>query len=118
MATFLARLKTLEAGTDPSRAASREADKKAVELLEKRGITRAMRAHLGQLVETALGPTPPLAAMPGPDPARQDKLIALKLAFDEWATAARTVITKRSYLIRLGLASRRAPKADDSENNG
>ncbi|WP_437723204.1 hypothetical protein [Sorangium sp. So ce861] len=37
-------------------------------------------------------------------------LVKLRGWFDEWSTTARAVIKKRGYLIRLGLANRKAPQ--------
>ena len=99
-------------GTDPTRADSKKEDKKAVALLAQRTFTPAERKRLSDLVEVALGSTGPLAA-PGVanDPAlRRERLLALKLWYNEWATTARAVIRKRVYLIRMGLASRRRSK--------
>ncbi|APR75031.1 Hypothetical protein A7982_00377 [Minicystis rosea] len=33
----------------------------------------------------------------------------LRAWYDEWSTTARAVVKKRVYLIRLGLATRKAP---------
>ncbi|WP_437783573.1 hypothetical protein [Sorangium sp. So ce1097] len=41
---------------------------------------------------------------------RREALVKLRGWFDEWATTARAVVKKRSYLIRLGLANRKAPE--------
>jgi hypothetical protein len=111
VATFLQRINALDHGSDPARAKSKKADKKAVELLAKRGLTKKVRDHLAELVETALGPTSVLEE--GADPgleareARREKLVALKQWYDEWATTARALVKKRVYLIRLGLAQRK-----------
>ncbi|MBI4705938.1 MAG: hypothetical protein HY744_33005 [Deltaproteobacteria bacterium] len=109
VATFLARLGALEAGSDPARADSRADDKNAVALLEKRGITAAERQRVHQLVELALAPTGLVDAPPGADPTeRRAKLVALKAWYSEWAETARALVKKRAHLIRLGLATRRA----------
>ncbi|WP_437632458.1 hypothetical protein [Sorangium sp. So ce854] len=41
---------------------------------------------------------------------RREALVNLRGWFDEWATTVRAVVQKRSDLIRLGLASRKAPQ--------
>ncbi|MFO0660714.1 MAG: hypothetical protein U0165_12910 [Polyangiaceae bacterium] len=114
VATFLARLNALETGSDAARSASKADDKKAVQLLAKRGITKEERARLQELVHVALGPTTPLE-LPDTSTAettRREKLSKLKGWYDEWATSAHAVIKKRSHLIRLGLAERRSPKSE------
>jgi hypothetical protein len=110
VATLLGRLDALDQGSDPQRQATSKEDKAAVEFLASRKLDTTERARLKKLVDIALGPT---AALPDPDQGlvisnRKRALSELKAWFDEWATAARTVIKKRSYLIRLGLASRKS----------
>ena len=85
-----------------------------MELLAKRGWDAADRKHLKKLVETALGPTAVLQAenVPAQNSARREKLLELKLWYNEWATVAHTRISKRAHLIRMGLANRRAPQKD------
>jgi hypothetical protein len=83
-----------------------------VKLLAKRGLAAKERDRLQSLVEVALGPTETLAA-PAPDSgARRQKLVALRGWFDEWSSAARAVVKKRGYLIRLGLATRKVKQKD------
>ncbi|WP_437956350.1 hypothetical protein WME76_33635 [Sorangium sp. So ce119] len=74
--------------------------------------TRAERKRLKGLVDTALGPTSVLpAATELPEAARRREALArLRGWFDEWSTTARAVVEKRGYLIRLGLANRKAPQ--------
>jgi hypothetical protein len=58
-----------------------------------------------------LAPTPPDTTADAllPD------LIALYRWYRDWAETARMVITRRDYLIRLGMASRRHPKTEDDD---
>lgn len=118
VSTFLTRLDALEKGTDPQRADSKKDDKKAVALLAARGLDKDERDRLASLVEVALRPTTALADPPQDEGARAaariQALTALKDWYEEWATAARTVVKKRSYLIRMGLASRKSPRKDAS----
>ncbi|WP_437277287.1 hypothetical protein WME90_39545 [Sorangium sp. So ce375] len=109
VATFLARLDALENGTDPGRTGLKQSDKKAVAFLGTRGLDKAERKRLQGLVDVALGPTSPLPEQTElPESARRREALAkLRAWFDEWSTTARAVIKKRSYLIRLGLASRK-----------
>ncbi|MFZ5785292.1 MAG: hypothetical protein ACOY3Y_02515 [Acidobacteriota bacterium] len=113
VATFLTRLTTLEAGSDPAREATRDQDREAVAFLANRHIGPDERRELQEKVDLALGPTPPLPDVTAePDPsARRAALMALRGWFDEWSAIARRVIKKRSHLIRLGLAHRRSPTA-------
>jgi hypothetical protein len=109
IATFLARLDALEDGTDLHRQATKKEDKKAVQLLASRGLTRAERGRLGALVGVALGPTKALSDAPAPaaDTARRQALVKLKDWYEEWSATAKAVVKKKGYLIRLGLASRK-----------
>jgi hypothetical protein len=113
--TFLDRLDELEAS--PLREDTREQDHAALRLLATRGIDPATRQRLRAL--TAVARSIPLA----PDPlqaeqrAQRDRLLNQALTdlhawWDEWAEIARQDITRRSYLIALGLASRNRRPAD------
>ncbi|MCC6554248.1 MAG: hypothetical protein IT372_14705 [Polyangiaceae bacterium] len=115
VATLLARLDALEKGTDEQRFGSRKEDQRAIELLARRGLDRRERIRLKELVGIALGPTAPLPAPPSAlsKEARREALIELRKWYDEWSSAARAVVKKRSNLIRLGLASRRPPRPRD-----
>ncbi len=107
---LLTRLDALERGTDPARKARADADKQAVALLAKRGITPALRGQLHELVAMALSPAETLPAASPEDAAeRKRSLVALRAWFDEWSSAARVVLTKRAHRIRMGLATRRSP---------
>ena len=114
VATFLARIQALEEGSDSNRASTKKEDKKAVELLAKRGLTSEERKRLQKLVTLALGPTPP-SEMPPVDETRRQSLLALKLWCNEWSAVAHAAIKKRAYLIRMGLAARRTPKTEETE---
>ncbi len=107
--TMLARLDTLTSGKDRPKA-SHKKDEAAVALLAERGIDKAERARLSGLVKqaTSLGP----AAAPVDDTKRQAALLAVYLWHREWSKTARAVITKRAYLISLGLAKRKSSKKE------
>lgn len=115
VATFKARVEALRDGSDPNRTATRKEDRKAFELLEQRGLTAKHLKHLSSLIETALGPTPPVEqTRAAHDDARRKALLELKLWVNEWSAVARASIKKRGYLIRLGLVNRRrASKAPE-----
>jgi len=114
VATFLTRVDALDKATDPARADSKKDDKKAVELLATRGLDKKERARLADLVSVALKPTTTLGPVDETQLARAAKreavLTALKDWYEEWAATARTVVKKRVYLIRMGLASRKSKK--------
>ncbi|HEU4534905.1 MAG TPA: hypothetical protein VFS00_12335 [Polyangiaceae bacterium] len=114
--TLLTRLDALERGTDPARKDSAEADRAAVALLAKRGITSAVRWQLQELVSTALSPTEIVPPAPAGNPAeRRRVLAALRAWFDEWSSSARVVLTKRAHRIRMGLATRRSPSKPEPD---
>jgi hypothetical protein len=119
VATFLLRVQKLEDGSDAARAATRKDDQRAVERLDRRGLTTAERKRLKKLVDVALGPTDPLKNLPAEDETRDaervEKLREFRDWFEEWSTVARAVVKKRSYLIRMGLASRRSPGTSDED---
>jgi hypothetical protein len=111
VATFFGRIDALDEGSDPHRTDKKEADKEAVELLAKRGLDQEERARMKKLVDIALGPTGPLPDAPAaPTPEqRRAALTALRDWYNEWAAAARSVVKKKAYRIRLGLANRKSP---------
>ena len=112
VSTLLDRLDALE--SSPDRQGTRAADLAALETLATRGYTKAERDRLRALVNLAqrVVLTPP----PSTDE-REQILRDLHAWLTDWATAARTVITRRDYLIRLGLAKRRkrSPEAGGGE---
>jgi hypothetical protein len=111
---FLDRCDALERGA--KRASTRKQDAAALATLEKRGITKAERARIARLVAvatTSLPPeSPPLAT---PSMAVAD-VVALHAWLQDWSKTARTVLTRRDELLRLGLGKRRpVAKVADSE---
>jgi hypothetical protein len=116
VAKLLERLDALEKG--PERKSTRKQDHAALATLAARGITPEERKRLRALVEAAQSPAPEVDDAPaGAEDARTDDLIALRAWFDDWAETARAVITRRDYLIRLGLA-RRLKKATKKKDGG
>lgn len=111
---LLARLSKLEEGRDDE---TREADKAAVALLAKRGITPQERARLGELVRLGQSAREPEVFTPSAEAVakQQEALRALHAWYSEWSATARAVITRRDYLIRLGLAKRRSSKPSETE---
>lgn len=94
LATWLSRLDVLEPTSS------------ACTTLARRGLTEAVRAELHALVHTAQG-APRVESAPVLRAPREQELLALHRWYTDWAGTARAVITRRDYLIALGLAGRR-----------
>jgi len=108
---LLDRLDALE--RSPERKASRTEDEAALATLRQRGIDDAKRKRMRELVSTAKSVVPLVQVDPQAvaqeDAARREALNNLYAWYREWTEVARATIKRRDYLIRLGLASRRAP---------
>jgi hypothetical protein len=109
--TFLDRVGALRAGSDPARSATRTEDAAAAELLAQRRIVdvheeQRLRALIDDAIRIA---ELPLAAEPDPSQ-RQQTLRELDAWLRDWRETARTLVTRRDYQIRLGLAERRSPQ--------
>ena len=102
--TFLRRLDALDSSAD------RKADHAALETIARRGATKAERTRLRALVHLAESPPEALVQSPEDIAAEQRDLIALRAWYNDWSETARTVITSRHELIRLGLAKRKSRK--------
>lgn len=98
---FLEWLDALE--NSPDRIATRDKDLEALATLEKRGITQDERQRMRSLLNIAQG----LSTTTNTADTRLDDLRALRAWFDDWSETARIVVTRRDYLIRLGLAKRK-----------
>lgn len=115
---LLDRLDVLEGS--PDRQATREADHAALATLERRGLGTAERKRLRGLVQkaqaaSAVDPTDASADEAAKQSYLAD-LAALRAWFLEWADTARVAVKRKDYLIRLGLAKRKAPeKPGDAE---
>jgi hypothetical protein len=107
--TMLARIDALEAGTDRPKS-SHKSDLAAVTRLAERGIDKTERARLAALATQATSLAPTVA--PVDDTKHQAALLAVYLWHREWSKTARAVITKRAYLISLGLAKRKSTKKE------
>lgn len=126
VATLLDRLDALESGK--GRKATHKEDLAALATLAKRGITKEERMRLRALVETASRADMPEAAetlAAQAEPAASAKADKAKAAqaeaknalygwYREWSETARSVITRRDYLIRMGLSKRKSGKAAKS----
>lgn len=110
---LLERLDALENGAD--RKASRKEDHAALATLAQRGIDAKERARLAGLVKAAesISDAPAeedAAARVERDGAYVAGLIALRAWYEDWSEMARVAVKRRDYLIRMGLAKRKAPK--------
>jgi hypothetical protein len=121
--TYLQRVVALRDGTDPKRSATRAADKAAADTLAARNIlTAEVETYLRGLLDIATEGRPP-EATPVPvdsdDPEYQAKAAAFDAWLTDWRRTLRNTVTRRDYLIQLGLASRRNPAADaEDEDEG
>lgn len=108
---LLDRLDALESSLD--RQPTREADRAALATLEARGLGAVERTRLRGLVKQAEGATAAGPADPAGDEVADKKyladLLALRGWFVEWGELARVAVKRKDYLIRLGLAKRKAP---------
>lgn len=109
VSTFLGRRQALEDAGE--RKANRKADHEALDVLEEAGVTAMVIKSLEGHVDTVHG----VVAAPRPqrDDAEAMLLDGLR-KIDAWLSAwidmARTVITRRDQLIRLGIVKRRPRK--------
>jgi len=110
--TLLDRLDALE--KSPERKATRKEDHAALATLSARGITAKERARLAELVQTAHSTTEIEAPDEAGKAAREEAYVkalgALRVWYVDWSDMARSVIKRRDYLIRLGLAKRKSTK--------
>lgn len=107
--TLLQRLDALAQGKDRPKS-SHKKDEAAIARLAERGIDEAERERLAGLVKQAMTLEP--AAAPVDDTKHQAALHAVYLWHREWSKTARAVISKRAYLISLGLAKRKTSKKE------
>jgi len=115
VSSFLQRRQQLEDGV--ARKGSRKVDHEALALLDANGVTKAVIKDLGGLVEMAQRVVAGTAPEGPVDEAAAKRTIALRKIhawLTAWSDMARTVITRRDHLIRLGIAKRRARKAKAS----
>ena len=109
VSTFLDRLDALE--SSPVRKASRKADHAALELLAQRGVTGDQRKQMRSLVKW-IESTPAEPLTTHAQSPRDAALLAVYEWVQDWTDCARTVITRRDQLIRLGIGKRRSRKTD------
>lgn len=120
MSSFSQGLNVLE--SSPERAATREADAKALELIAPRGIGAKERAAVAALLEKAMS-TPEAKPRSPEEIAAADEayvraLGALRQWYDVWSTIARVAVRRRDRLIQLGLAHRKSPAEPEEPEAG
>lgn len=118
--TLLKRLDILEEGVD--RKATHKADVAAIKKLAARGYDEKERARLAALIKVAKGKSEAGTQVSEKEKAEQAEKekkdnqtnrdqrkakIALWRLLDEWSEVAKLTITRRDYLIFLGLAKRK-----------
>lgn len=113
---FLDRLDALEGATD--RASTRVADQAALATLALRGIDAKERARVRALLAQAEHSADDGASDDDElTPEEMDQALRdLRAFYEEWSAVARLCVTRRDYLIRLGLARRRDAQSDDGDN--
>ncbi|MGE0328957.1 MAG: hypothetical protein AB7S68_41965, partial [Polyangiaceae bacterium] len=103
-----------------ARKATRKQDAEALELLAERGIDGETRSRLRSLLSIAQR-----AAEPPPQSSEEkhaaelahvETLVSLREWFEEWSEIARACVSRRDYLIRMGLASRRSRSTAETED--
>ena len=107
---FLERLDALE--SSPERKSTRKSDHAALATLERRGVTKEARKnakHLVHVIETTAAPE--VTDAPPPVDERMAALGEVYAWVQDWTDSARSVITRRDHLIRLGIGKRRSRSA-------
>lgn len=113
VATLLDRLDQLSAA--PERKAARKADGAALATLESRGITAELRAQLRELIKTAQSAATPELALDPSAEERDAAMVELRAWYEDWSQTARAVITRKDYLVMLGLSRRRRSSGEVEE---
>jgi hypothetical protein len=110
---FLERLRELEAGA--SRASTREADQAALRTLAQRGVDESERERLRGLVRMARQTPEQATSTQSADELARD-IDAVCAWYLDWSETARSVVTRRDHLIRLGLAKPRQSRKQHGDD--
>jgi hypothetical protein len=111
VSSFLERRQQLDDGAE--RKASRKVDHQALALFDELGVTTASVKELEGRVETAQQVVTVTAVESPADATATKRDVTLHKIYawiTAWSEMARTVITRRDQLIRLGIAKRRVAK--------
>ena len=112
--TFVDRVLSLLNGSNPAREDQRDQDLEAVNLLAQRGIDTDTLNHLLELLTTVeQGTSEDFDIDPISEEDIDEAFNEMKEWYDEWSTIARAIITRKDYLIALGL---RKPSKKKPEN--
>jgi hypothetical protein len=106
VAMFLERCDALE--RSPKRKKTRKEDHAALAVLEQRGLTRAAMNEARRELATVTRSSSGVITQRPPDP---EALVRLHAWLRDWSDCARTVITRRDWLIRLGIGRRRPKRS-------
>ena len=110
VSTFLQRRQELENGAE--RKGTRKADHEALLVLEDTGVTKEVLKKLQGFVDKVLTVAPPHPQhLADADVKRTEVLRKIHAWVTAWSEMARTVITRRDQMIKLGIAKRRSHKA-------
>ncbi|MDB4944538.1 MAG: hypothetical protein JWP97_4072 [Labilithrix sp.] len=110
-ATFLQRRHALEKGE--GRKETRKVDQEALGVLEQFGTTKESLKRLQAMVDTAQSVAETSTVRAESDERTTARLEVLRKIYawvSAWSEMARTVVTRRDQMIRLGIAKRRGPK--------
>jgi hypothetical protein len=110
--TLLDRLDELEAGRG---SGTKAADRAAVATVTARGITAEVRQHLRTLIEAAQTAAQPQEPINPRAEDREAALTELRAWYKDWSETTRAVITRKDYLIMLGLSKRRSTQSGEIE---
>ena len=111
VSVFLKRLDGLE--SSPDRKSTRKADHAAMATLERRGVTKEERKRAKDLVHLVENTAAP-EVIEVPPPPTDERMAALTEVYEwvqDWSDCARSIITRRDQLLRLGIGKRKARSA-------
>lgn len=111
VATFLQRRQELENGVE--RKGTRKADHEALQVIEETGVTKDTLKKLQGFVDSVQTVAAPIRPqhLADADAKRTEVLRKIHAWITAWSEMARTVITRRDQMIKLGIAKRRSHKA-------
>jgi hypothetical protein len=111
VATFLQRRQELDNGVE--RKGTRKADHDALQIIEETGVTKEMLKKLQGFVDNVQTVAAPIHPqhLADADAKRTEVLRKIHAWITAWSEMARTVITRRDQMIKLGIAKRRSHKA-------
>lgn len=108
---FLDRVAAIEKQSQSARGDGRA----LLEMLGERGFGSKEKSRLRKLIDTAQAPAPEVVDVAEEDTtAKREERVGLlrelRAWYDDWAETARTVLVRRDYAIRVGLAHRKPPR--------